>query len=137
MPKESPKESPKDPQALLRKMLAKDRRYPRDAYQFVFEALDYTIKQLGERRHVTAAELLDGVRALALKEFGLLARMVLVAWGIRRTDDVGEIVYNLVEAGLMRINEGDRKEDFAGVFDLDEALWDQPRARFLSGDSET
>ena len=52
---------------------------------------------------------------------------------IVRTDDFGEIVFTLIDAGLVSKNSEDRREDFRGVFDLDEALVQavnrQPAAR--------
>ncbi|MBI5368775.1 MAG: hypothetical protein HZA54_17195 [Planctomycetes bacterium] len=131
-----PKDAARDPQAVLRRLLARDRRYDREAYQFLFQSLDFTLRGLDAPRHVTAAELLDGLRRLALKEFGLLARMVLGAWGIKSTRDVGELVYNLVDAGLMRVADGDRREDFDGVFDFEQALWEAPRQKLLAGEPE-
>src|SRR5919201_1314326 len=38
--------------------------------------------------HVSARQLLDGVRDLARREFGLMARAVFRMWNIHRTDDV-------------------------------------------------
>ena len=46
-------------------------------------------------------ELLGGVRDLALQEFGLMARTVFRMWGVNSTADFGEIVFNLIDAGLM------------------------------------
>ena len=37
----------------------RDPRDARDAYHFVFEALEHTIQELGERRHITGQELLE------------------------------------------------------------------------------
>jgi uncharacterized repeat protein (TIGR04138 family) len=62
------------------------------------------------------------VRALALQEFGRMARTVFHLWGIERTDDFGEIVFNLIEAELMSRTQEDNRADFRNVFDLDEAL---------------
>lgn len=106
----------------LRDLVRSDARYPYEAYRFVFESLEHTVRMIGERRHVSGRELLEGVRALALDQFGGLARMVLENWNIRKTDDFGEIVFNLVGAGLMGKTDTDRKEDFQDVFDFDEAF---------------
>jgi uncharacterized repeat protein (TIGR04138 family) len=119
----------------LAEVIRKDPRYAYEAYEFVFHALSHTQKQLdrepppeaerteGETQyHVSGPELLRGIRDLALREFGLMARVVFRRWGIQRTDDFGEIVFNLSDAGLMSKTEGDRREDFHGVYDLDEAL---------------
>src|SRR5262249_3640090 len=65
---------------------------------------------------------LDGIRDLALREFGLMARTVFHMWGIECTGDFGEIVFNLIEANLMSKTEGDSRADFVGVYDLDQAL---------------
>jgi uncharacterized repeat protein (TIGR04138 family) len=120
----------------LEEVVRKDSRYSYEAYEFIFQALNFTQKMLGReppenpedpeaiepRHHVSGPELMEGVRRLALREFGLMARTVLHMWGIDRTDDFGEIVFNLVEAGLMSKTTEDAKEDFKGLYDLDEAL---------------
>jgi uncharacterized repeat protein (TIGR04138 family) len=71
---------------------------------------------------VTAQELLDGIRELALCEFGLMARTVFRSWGINATGDFGEIVFNLIEANLLNKTEEDSKADFQDVYDLDKVL---------------
>ena len=121
---------------------AKDTRYGPDAYLFLREALDYTSKVLnkaseGPRRHVSGKELIDGIRAYALQEFGPLALTVLRSWGIRLTADFGEIVFNLVESGILGRTEQDRKEDFADGYDFYDAFARPflPRARRRAGKS--
>ena len=106
---------------------AKDPRYHHKAYLFVQEALDFTAKQLkkpatGEDRHVSGKELLGGVRDFALSQFGPMAMTVLQTWGIQRTEDVGEIVFNLVDAGRFGRRETDGREDFADGFDFHTAF---------------
>jgi uncharacterized repeat protein (TIGR04138 family) len=115
--------------AKLAEVVKRDPRYSYEAYEFLFQALHHTQKRLGRdradaelRNHVSGPELLEGVRALALQEFGLMARTVLRMWGIRKTDDFGEIVFNLVAAELMSKTDDDTRADFRDVFDLDEAL---------------
>jgi uncharacterized repeat protein (TIGR04138 family) len=105
----------------------RDARYHVDAYLFTREALDYTVRALKKStkatsRHITAKELLEGIRAFALQEFGPMTLTVMEAWGIARTGDFGEIVFNLVEAGKLGKTEEDRKEDFADVFDFYESF---------------
>jgi len=106
----------------LDELLERDPRYPAEAYAFVMEALSHTVNRVGERRHVTGRELLGGVRELALDSWGLMARHVLRSWGITRTDDFGEIVFNLVGAGLLSKTEEDRKQDFHAVYGFVEAF---------------
>jgi len=107
---------------LLDEVLARDTRYARDAYIFVSEALGFTVQKIGRKGHVSGRELCEGMAQFALQQFGRLARTVLESWGIRRSEDIGEIVFSMVEAGLLRKTEDDRREDFAGVLDLREAL---------------
>ena len=110
----------------LESILAKDSRYPRDAYLFIREALDYTQKAvLRERRqtpHVTGQELLAGIRDFSLAQFGPMAITVLGEWGIKKGEDFGEIVFNMVEAGLLAKTDKDSREDFRGGYDFEEAF---------------
>jgi len=107
---------------LMDRILKKDIRYQREAYNFVFEALEYTLKKIGKRRHISGGELLDGIRKYALQQFGPLSKMVFNKWGVSRTDDFGEIVFNLVEVGLMGKTEEDSKDDFKDRYDFNEVF---------------
>ncbi len=119
----------------LFEVVQRDPRYAYEAYEFVFQALlalEHERRSGGEQEeggqhHVTGQELLQGIRKLALREFGMLARTVFHLWGINRTDDFGEIVFNLVEADLMNKTAEDSREDFRNVFDLDQALQEDLR----------
>ena len=106
-------------------------KYHPDAYRFVDQALRFTQRRLGrtldsveqehapefdeERAHISGPELLDGVRELAIQEFGLLTITVLRYWGIRTTDDFGRIVFDFIERGAMRKTERDQLTDFFDV----------------------
>ncbi|MFH1231945.1 MAG: Minf_1886 family protein [Planctomycetota bacterium] len=107
---------------LIDEILKNDSRYQREAYNFVFEALEYTLKQIGKHRHISGGELLDGIHNYALQQFGPLAKMVFNKWGVYRTDDFGEIVFNLVDAGLLGKTEDDSKDDFKDRYDFNEAF---------------
>ena len=65
---------------------------------------------------------MEGVRRLALDQFGFMARPVFRHWGITRTDDFGEIVFNLIRADLLQKTADDRKEDFFGLYDFEQAF---------------
>ncbi|NDC53459.1 MAG: hypothetical protein EBZ74_04000 [Planctomycetia bacterium] len=73
-------------------------------------------------RHLTGQELCEAARHYALQQYGYLARTVLGAWGVRSTADLGEIVFNMIEIGQMRKTRKDKREDFHGVYDFDEAF---------------
>jgi uncharacterized repeat protein (TIGR04138 family) len=97
-------------------------RYHETAYFFILSALHYVLEHLPEPRHISGRELAEGVRDLALDRFGPMARSVLEYWGIRATADLGEIVFALVDCGILIRQEEDCIEDFIGVFDFEEAF---------------
>jgi uncharacterized repeat protein (TIGR04138 family) len=123
----------------LEQIVQKDTRYHRDAYLFVREALDHTQKLInkaaktesraaadepaeGTVRHVSGQELLPGHRDYALDQFGPMTLTVLGEWGVRRCEDFGEIVFNMVENHLLAKTKKDSREDFKGGYDFDEAF---------------
>lgn len=115
-------------QETLDQIVAEDSRFDKDAYLFIREALDHTIKSLKkerskqETRHVSGRELLDGIRQFALKEYGPMTVTVLGSWGVKRCEDFGEIVFNLVEKGILGKTEQDRREDFQNGYSFEEAF---------------
>lgn len=112
----------------VRLCLARDARYPKEAYALVRDALDHAQRRLAARDkrraigHLNGPEILDGFRDLALTQFGPMARVVLDTWGLRSTLDVGHIVFNLIEAEVFSKSDEDQVSDFAGVFDFEEAF---------------
>jgi len=111
-------------------IILRDPRYSRDAYLLVRDALDFTKKgstrreglAITEHEHITGQELLAGMRDYVLEQFGPMAIMVLAEWGITRCEDFGEIVFNIVEAGLFSKTETDSREDFQNGYDFEEAF---------------
>jgi uncharacterized repeat protein (TIGR04138 family) len=100
----------------------KDSRFKPEAYGLVMEALDFTMRRLGERRHISAAELLRGVCDHAKDRYGLLAWTVIESWGITSGRDVGTIVYQLIEVGVLARQDSDRFEDFGADWDFKDIL---------------
>lgn len=115
---------------LMQTILRRDPRYTAEAYEFVRSGLDYTVRRLDKPRHVSGKELLEGIREFALGEFGPMSRTLLEEWGITSTEDVGEIVFNMVETGLLGKTEEDNREDFADGYDFDEAFQKPYRPEF-------
>jgi uncharacterized repeat protein (TIGR04138 family) len=137
-----------DPNHPIVELLRRDRRFRPDAYRFVFEALRYGQDELGlgqpsageatgrldddpefsgagdgdEIRHVTGQQLCEAIRRYALQQYGPLAKNVLNHWGVQRTGDFGDIVFNLIDIGQMKKTDSDRREDFDDVFDFDGGL---------------
>jgi uncharacterized repeat protein (TIGR04138 family) len=111
----------------LDSVVANDPRYQRDGYIFLRDALDFTTKQQKKIkgvtvRHVSGPELLDGVRRYALKEFGPMVTTVFDSWGIHSCEDIGNMVFNLIGAGVFGKTEEDSIEDFKNVYDFEEAF---------------
>jgi uncharacterized repeat protein (TIGR04138 family) len=126
----------------IAKLLREDRRYPLEAYIFVFEALHYAQETLrlgcerpsepgakaqedeesAPQRHVTGQELCDAIRQFALEQYGYMAKLVLNNWGMHATRDFGEIVFNLIRIGRMRKTPQDHREDFDDVYDFETAF---------------
>jgi uncharacterized repeat protein (TIGR04138 family) len=124
-------------------ILHNDPRYHREAYLFVREALDHTQKTVvkekrGSVRHVSGQELLVGIRDLALAQFGPMAATVLAEWGVHKCEDFGEIVFNMVEIGLLAKTDKDSRADFAGGYDFQDAFRKPflPRSKRKSARSE-
>lgn len=103
-----------------------DTRYPRDAYFFLRDALDQTVKmrkrQLVEGRHVTGPQLCEGIRNYALKQYGPMVPTVFEYWGIKKTDDFGSMVWNLIELGVFGKTPTDSIDDFNSVYAFDDAF---------------
>src|SRR5688572_16234997 len=112
----------------VRKVWKADGRYRLEAYQFLFDALDKSVRLAGKEeaqgpeRHITGQELLAGMRQHATDLFGPLAAQVWRTWGIKSTLDWGRIVFALVEAKLLNRQETDTIDDFANGYDFDEAF---------------
>ncbi|MEE8597667.1 MAG: Minf_1886 family protein, partial [bacterium] len=110
----------------LQEITKKDTRFPIHAYQFIFEALDFTASKLGKKynsskedeRHVTGQELSEGIKQYALQKFGYMTREIFEQWGITKSKDFGEIVFNLVKGELMGKTESDSVKDFDNLYDF-------------------
>ena len=107
---------------IMDRIRAREPRYREGAYLFVLAALEHSQSKLTERRHISGGELSVAVRDLALARFGVTARLVLEYWGIRSTVDIGEIVFTLVDLGLLISQPNDTREEFVGLFEFDRAF---------------
>jgi uncharacterized repeat protein (TIGR04138 family) len=132
----------------IEELAQRDPRYAPEAYQFVFDALDYAARRAGrapagtpppspaagggqgggatagDEEHISVPDFIRGARELALRDFGMMASAVFRAWGVRRSDDLGEIVFNLIGAGLMDPAAADDRGAFHDACDLETGLVD-------------
>lgn len=119
---------PQSPTALVHELAFRDgimdrirlreRRFHERAYLFVLAALEFRQQGLTERRHLSGRELAESVRDLALERFGVTARMVLDHWGVRSSADIGDVVFTMVETGLLMALPSDTRDDFVDVVDF-------------------
>ena len=114
-------------QQAVAEICVRDPRYAAESYFFLREALDFTVKALkkpaeGPERHVSGQELTEGIRQYVLQEFGPMSLTVLRAWGLQRTEDFGEIVFNLIHSGKLGKTDKDNRADFANGYDFFEAF---------------
>ena len=111
----------------LEQVVAADPRFDREAYLFLQDALDFTMKSRKKQktelsRHVTGQELLEGIRAYALREYGPMVLTVFETWGLHKCDDFGDMVFNLIRIGIFGKTDSDRIEDFRNGYDFGEAF---------------
>ena len=110
----------------LEDIVRQDTRYDREAYLFLRDALDHTIKLRKKAKepdqHVTGQQLLDGIRQYALKQFGPMVPTVFEYWGVRRGEDFGEMVFNFIRVGIFGKTDTDSVEDFKGGYTFHDAF---------------
>lgn len=104
-------------------------RYHPFAYIFVLDSLKCA-QRLVKRpkreadQHVSGPELLEGFRELAYEQFGGLALTVFRQWGLGSTNDVGHIVWELIERNAMKKTSQDQLTDFFDLYSFEEVFGD-------------
>ena len=99
-----------------------DSRYKPGAYEFVMEALAYSQRKFKRQKHVPGPELLEGIKELLLIQFGPLTLTVLDYWGIKKTDDFGNVVFNLVNEQILSKDKNDQIDSFRNGYDFEEVF---------------
>ena len=118
---------------VMARIRARGGQYHERAYLFVLATIEFLQNRIEVRRHVSGPELAWACRDFAQQQFGLLAQGVLTHWGITRTEDLGRIVFTLVEVGLLVTQPGDTESDFEGVYQFADALGDSYEWQGLRG----
>jgi uncharacterized repeat protein (TIGR04138 family) len=109
---------------VMARIRARGGQYHERGYLFVLATIEFLQSRLEVRRHITGVELAWACRDFAQQQFGLLAPVVLGHWGIKRTEDIGRIVFTLVEIGLLVTQPGDHESDFEAVYQFDDVFGD-------------
>lgn len=107
---------------IVEEIYEKDPRYREDAYAFVMEALAYTQRKFKRSKHVKGEEMLLGMKELLLNKFGPMTMTVLEHWGIKSTEDFGNIVFNLVKNRVLSKTEDDSIEEFKNGYNFEEVF---------------
>jgi uncharacterized repeat protein (TIGR04138 family) len=105
----------------------KDKRYDIEAYLFLREALEFTVQKRktavrAGNKHVSGQELAEGFREYVIAQFGPITFSVLAKWGLHKTEDIGAIVFNMVNAGELGKTDQDKPEDFDNLYDFHEVF---------------
>lgn len=111
-----------DPVNLIEELAATKGRFNPAAYFWIYRVLDYARARLKLEGHITGQQLLDANRKLAYDEFGPMALEVFHHWGLRRTEDIGRVVFDLVDAGILQKTEKDSLEAFHEGYDFEQAF---------------
>lgn len=93
-------------------------RFDEHAFLFVLSALEFAQGRQTERRHLSGRELAEACRDLALARYGVLSRLVLEHWGVSSTAHFGDIVFALVDLGLLLAQPTDSRDDFVDIYDF-------------------
>ena len=101
-------------------VVAKDRRFDARAYALLMDVVSYLGGE--SKRRVSGEAILDEFRDRALDQYGPLTYRVLTEWGLSRTEDIGEMMFNLVEAHRIRRDDRDTADAFADGYDFKEAF---------------
>lgn len=117
----------------IEEICEKDSRYRQDAYEFIMHSLYFTQKKLNKQTHLTGKELSEGIREFAIEKYGPMAKTVLNYWGINKTDDFGNIVFNMVDNKLLSKTQEDSIDDFRGLYDFDIAFGSVLRDSIIQG----
>ena len=103
---------------IIETIIRKEKRYSKEAYKFVSDAVNYTVSRKNTKGHVSAHELLIGISDFALKEYSIFYEDIFKSWGIMSDEDIGNIVYLLIEHKALGASPEDSIEDFNRGFDL-------------------
>lgn len=124
-------------------IVKKDGRFHKDAYFFLKDSLEFVVKklhcdELEEHSHVSGPELLDGIKEYALEEFGSMALAVFESWGVKSGDDIGQMVYHLINEGAFGRSDDDDPSDFNRWMTFEEAFLEpfRPTRPVLVPDTE-
>ena len=103
---------------IIESIVSEEKRYAKDAYSFVNDAVNYTVAKTAKNTHINAQELLHGIVEFALQEYSFFYEDIFKSWNVFKASDIGNIVFSLVNEKVLGANQNDSIEDFNTDFDL-------------------
>ena len=100
-------------------IVAKDPRYHARAYCLLTDVLKFLMEDGG---HASGEEIMEEFRERALDQYGPMTYTVLTEWGVKSCEDIGEMMFNLVEGHRIGKDPNDDPEIFTGGYDFKEAF---------------
>ncbi len=100
-------------------IVARDPRYSAKAYALLMDVLGWLFR---DGATADGEAILDEFRERTLDLYGPMSYTVLSEWGVKSTEDVGEMMFNLADAGRVRREDSDNAEAFVGGYDFKETF---------------
>lgn len=103
-------------------IIKKHPEYRADAYFFLHDTLQFSLKRRRKKAasaYLTTQELMDGFRLKVLQDFGPMSMTLLNYWGIKKCEDIGQMIFYLVEAGVLGKTQSDTLSSFSNIFDFE------------------
>lgn len=89
------------------------------AVELLLEAIN--VAEPGQNtRHVSGQNLCMAIREILLDRCGPLGSAVLNHYGIKTTEDIGKLVFKLIDLEILAKDDNDTLKDFTNVFDIKE-----------------
>ena len=107
---------------IVSQIVQEDPRYHVDSYEFVMEALSFAQRKFRDAKHISGHEFLEGIKGLLIKKFGPMTIPVLNYWGVKKTEDFGNIVFNMEQYKIIARDSQDQYETFKDGYDFQEVF---------------
>ncbi len=109
----------------LYELAEKYKEYPLQAYLLIYQGIDWAREHgapVGDRGcHLSGRELAQAIFMYSVDAYGpRLGKIVWEELNLKGSEDLGRIVFHLLESGLMQKEEEDKSEDFDGVLTIDD-----------------
>jgi uncharacterized repeat protein (TIGR04138 family) len=98
----------------IHQIVQKQGKYPAAAYVMIYNTLHW-LQEKGQEGHIAGPDLARAVFFYTIDTCGFLAKTVWQQLKLERSEDIGEMVYHLVDANLIGKVPTDNQSDFDNV----------------------